>query len=149
MNHASITGNLNRDPELKRTQTGISACTFSLAVKRPFAKEENDVDWIAVQTWRQSAEYICSYAGKGDTIGVEGRIQTRQYTDRDGNNRVGTEIVANRVEIIRKAAAVQEQAYAETPYASQLASQNDRSDAGVLYRDEIDTSGITDEDLPF
>lgn len=104
MNHASISGRLGRDPELKKTASGLSSCSFSLAVKRPYAKEgDQDTDWINVQAWRQSADYICDHAGKGDMIGIEGRLQVRSYTGRDGTEKTITEIVAERVEILQSA----------------------------------------------
>ena len=101
MNHVSISGRLGRDPELEKTSTGMSACSFSVAVKRAYAKEgEQDTDWLNVKAWRQNADYVCEHAEKGDLIGVEGRLQVRKYTSRDGVERIATEIIAERVEVL-------------------------------------------------
>lgn len=158
MNHASISGRLGRDPELKKTVNGVSACSFSLAVKRAFAKDtEQDTDWINVQAWRQSADYICDHAGKGDLIGVEGRIQTRTYTGRDGLEKTVTEIVAERVEILQtvtaKPAASSETTVnqSRTPAANRKRQEIPAATPEDIARWAYEETGeiVNPDDLPF
>ena len=90
-------GRLVAEPELKTTGTGISVCSFCVAVDRNYVKQgtERQTDFINVVAWRQSAEFLCKYFAKGQLIALEGSIQSRTYQDRDGNNRSVTEVVAD------------------------------------------------------
>ncbi len=90
-------GRLVAEPELKTTGTGISVCSFCIAVDRNYVKQgtERQTDFINVVAWRQSAEFLCKYFAKGQLIALEGSIQSRTYQDRDGNNRSVTEVVAD------------------------------------------------------
>ena len=98
MNLIGISGRLTAEPELKKTQSGISVCQVNVAVKRP--KVKDTTDFLSVVLWRQSAEFLCQYAHKGDLVGIQGMLTTRKYQDRDGNNRTITEIVADNVELL-------------------------------------------------
>ena len=88
-NRAILIGRLTADPELKQTQSGISVCSFSIAVDRRFSGRDSErkTDFINITSWRQQAEFVCRYFHKGDVIGVEGSIQTRNYEDKNGNKR--------------------------------------------------------------
>lgn len=99
INSVVLMGRLTADPELKTTPNGTSVTSFSLAVERNYAPkgQERETDFINVVAWRQTAEFICRYFGKGQMIAVEGSIQTRKYQDKKGNNRVSVEVVANQV----------------------------------------------------
>ena len=100
-NKVILVGNITADPELKQTTTGLSVTTFSLAVNRPKAKTgEQACDFITVTAWRQQAEFICQYFGKGSAILVCGKLQTREYTDKQGNKRTVTEVVADEVTFV-------------------------------------------------
>lgn len=100
-NKVILMGNLTADPELKQTQSGISACTISIAVNRRRSKEENnEVDFFNVQTWRQTAEFVSRYFKKGKPILVCGQLQTRTWTDNNGNKRTATEVVADEVSFV-------------------------------------------------
>ena len=93
-----LTGRLTADPELKTTPNGTSVVSFSIAVDRRYrAGEERQTDFINIVAWRSSAEFISKYFKKGSLIGIEGSIQTRRYTDKNGNNRTAFEVVANNV----------------------------------------------------
>ena len=97
-NRAILIGRLTADPEMRTTPNGINVASFRIAVDRPFSKgAERKADFITITCWRQQAEFVCRYFSKGRAIGVEGSIQTRDYTDRDGNKRNTFEIVADRV----------------------------------------------------
>lgn len=98
-NKAILMGRLTKDPELRTTESGLSVCTFSIAVDRQYqAKgEDKKVDFFNIVAWRQTAEFVSKYFAKGRCILVEGEIQNRSYTDKDGNKRYITEIIADRV----------------------------------------------------
>ena len=100
LNRIIIMGRLVRDPELRTTQSGISVTSFTLAVDRDFKNRdsgEKSTDFIDVVAWRQTAEFICKYFGKGRMAVAEGRLQIRDWKDRDGNNRRSAEVVADNV----------------------------------------------------
>lgn len=98
-NKAILIGRLTGDPELKTTPSGVSVCSFSLAVDRRFRDKngERQADFINIVCWRQQAEFVARYFHKGDPIGVDGSIQARKYEDRNGNNRTAVEVVADQV----------------------------------------------------
>ena len=99
MNSAILTGRLVRDPELRYTQTGNAVVSFSLAVDREFAKEgEVDVDYFDIVAWRNTAIFVSKYFTKGRKVAVIGRLQQRQWEDKDGNKRRTVEVVASNVE---------------------------------------------------
>lgn len=100
LNRVVIMGRLTRDPELRRTQTGTAVTSFSLAVDRDFKSRESGekaTDFIDVVAWRQTAEFVCQYFAKGRMAVVEGRLQIRDWKDKDGNNRRSAEVVADNV----------------------------------------------------
>ena len=97
LNVIAITGRLSRDPELRQTTTGKSVASFTIACSRgrKDANGKDLVDWIPVVAWEHTAEFVCKYFEKGSLIAIDGRLQSRTYKDRDGNNRAAIEIVAN------------------------------------------------------
>lgn len=97
LNKAIIGGRLTADPELKTTQSGVSVTSFTVAVNRKAAKsgETPQTDFLNVTAWRQTAEFITRYFRKASSICVVGSIQTRSWTDKDGQKRFATEIVAD------------------------------------------------------
>lgn len=100
MNNVSLIGRLTADPELKHTQSGLSFTRFMLAVDRQFVKqgEQRQADFISITAWRQTAEFICKYFGKGQRIALTGRIQTGSYTDQSGAKRYTFDVLAENVE---------------------------------------------------
>ena len=99
LNKIFIMGRLTRDPELRRTPTGTAVTSFSLAVDRDFKGQngEKETDFIDVVAWRNTAEFVAKYFGKGRMAVVEGRLQIRDWEDKDGNNRRSAEVVADNV----------------------------------------------------
>lgn len=97
LNVITIMGRLARDPEMRQTTTGKSVCSFTIACDRgrKDSNGKNLVDWISVVAWEHTAEFICKYFQKGQMIVLDGRLQSRTYKDRDGNNRTAIEIVAS------------------------------------------------------
>ena len=99
LNKIFLMGRLTRDPELKRTQSGTAVTSFSLAVDRDFKSKsgEKETDFIDVVAWRNTAEFVSKHFTKGRMAVVEGRLQIRDYTDRDGNKRRAAEVIADNV----------------------------------------------------
>ena len=100
LNHITIMGRLTRDPELRRTGTGIAVASFSVAVDRDFSGRdggEKETDFIDCVAWRQTGEFVSKYFTKGSMIVVSGRLQIRSWTDKDGNKRRTAEVVADNV----------------------------------------------------
>ena len=100
LNHIVIMGRLTRDPELRRTGSGIAVASFTVAVDRDFGGRdggEKETDFIDCVAWRQTGEFVSKYFTKGSMIVVSGRLQVRGWTDKDGNKRRTAEIVADNV----------------------------------------------------
>lgn len=100
LNKVIIMGRLGRDPEVKYTQSGTKVASFSLAVDRDFkdkATGARGTDWVDVVAWRQTAEFAAKYFRKGQMAVVEGRLQVRDYVDREGGKRRAVEVVADQI----------------------------------------------------
>ena len=98
LNHITIMGRLTRDPELRRTGSGVAVASFTVAVDRDFSGKdsgEKETDFIDCVAWRQAGEFVSKYFTKGRMIVVSGRLQIRSYTDKDGNKRRIAEVVAD------------------------------------------------------
>lgn len=97
INNVTLMGRLTAAPELKRTQSDTGVTAFRVAVDRSYQTKdgEKQTDFITCVAWRGTAEFICKYFDKGDFIAVTGEIQTRNYTDKDGNKRTAVEVVVN------------------------------------------------------
>lgn len=102
MNKVILIGNLANDPELRTTQSGISNCTFRLAVQRKYANQQGqrEADFLNIVCWRQTAELCARYLAKGRKVGIEGTLQTRSYDAQDGSKRYVTEVIAESVEFL-------------------------------------------------
>lgn len=143
LNTAILMGRLTADPELRYTGSNIPVTSFSLAVDRAYKNgEERQTDFINIVAWRQRAEFVSKWFKKGQLVAVEGSIQTRRYTDKDGNNRTAFEVVANNVHFAERrdasagAPAFQEGASAAAPSFSNTGAEDFSSLPG-------------DDDLPF
>ena len=135
MNSISITGRLTDNPELKTTQSGVSVCSYRLAVKRP--KTKDITDFLNVVSWRQGAEYLSKFGRKGDMVAARGVLTARNWEDRDGQKRVAYEVVTDTVEIIsnRKESSGQDENITAPTY-----TPGQQQTVDVLY---------SDEELPF
>ena len=102
MNKVVLIGRLVRDPELKTTSSQTAVTTFTIAVDRRFknASGERQADFISCVAWRQQAEFVERYFGKGNRIGIVGSIQTRNWEDKDGHSRTTTEVVVDEIEFV-------------------------------------------------
>ncbi len=100
LNHITIMGRLVRDPELRSTQSGVSVASFTVAVDRDFGGRDGgdkQTDFIDCVAWRQTGEFVSKYFRKGSMIVVSGRLQSRKWQDREGNNRTNWEVNADNV----------------------------------------------------
>lgn len=141
LNSVALQGRLVADPELKTTQTGKSVCRFRIACERSYAPagQQRQADFIDIVAWQHTAEFVCKYFAKGSMIVIDGSIQTRQYQDKNGNNRTATEVVANGIHF----------AGSKTAPSPGGARQNDPPVA-VPEADEDDFRVLDDsDDLPF
>ena len=146
LNRIVIMGRLTRDPELRRTQNGTAVTSFSIAVDRDFKSRDNGekaTDFIDVVAWRQTAEFVCQYFTKGRMAVVEGRLQIRDWKDKDGNNRRSAEVVADNIYFgDSKRDSQQGGDYAPPAYGSPADSYTAPAGGGVA---EIEEDG----ELPF
>lgn len=99
LNVIAIMGRLVADPELRTTPAGVNVCKFRIACDRNFAKpgEQRQADFIDVVAWRQQAEFVCRYFQKGSLVAINGRLQTNNYQDKNGNNRTSVAVVADNI----------------------------------------------------
>lgn len=119
-------GRLTADPELKTTENGISVTSFNVAIDRNYVKNgtERKADFIPVTCWRQTAEFVCRFFGKGSLIALEGQLQSRSYTTKEGQNRTVVEVVADRVSFTgERRENAGNQSYGAQTYANQSYSQ--------------------------
>ncbi len=144
MNSINLIGNICNDVELKQTNSGKSVVQFNLAVNRPFTKDITD--FIPVVVWNQPAEYLSRYARKGTKIAVSGKLTTRKYEDKNGNNRVAYEVVADSAEICEprgeNSASVGTNASAPTNYIPDAYKPNQTAQTSFELVEQ-------DDDLPF
>ena len=148
LNKAILIGNITADPELKQTPTGVSVCSFAIGVSRRFkdASGNYPTDFINIVAWRQQAEFVSRYFKKGSSIVICGSIQTRNWTDQNGQKRYVTEVVADEVSFGAPAASQNNgeraQSTGYTPAAYGTPSYNSTGSADF---EEIPG----DESLPF
>lgn len=140
-NKVILGGRMTADPELKTTPSGVTYLNFSIAVNRPFSRDkddsQNNVDFINVVAWRERAEFISRYFKKGSSICIVGSIQTRSWTDNQGNKRYATDVVASEVNFV--------DAKGEAPQgASSYSAPSFTTDTPPKFEDVSD-----DEGLPF
>ena len=141
LNKVILGGRLTSQPELKQTPQGVSVATFSIAVNRRGKKDETD--FINCVAWRQTAEHICKYFGKGSSICIVGQIQVRSWSDSNGNKRYVTEVIADEAYFVDSKADGNEGAY--TYPSAPKTPQN--ANFAVTQATFEDVS--TDDDLPF
>lgn len=147
INSVVLVGRLTKDIELRKTQSGLSVAAFTVACDRRLSQEQKNngaqsADFINCVAWRGSADFLSSYAHKGDTVGVEGRLQTRSY-DRDGQMVYVVEVLANSVNLLHSTQPkAQEQTYASKPTQEPKPQQMSDFD----YLPNVDVSS---DDLPF
>lgn len=137
LNRTILVGRLTRDPELKYTSNGTAVTNFTVAVNRPFTNQqgERDADFVNCVIWRKPAENLANYMRKGSQIGVDGRLQSRTYDDKDGKTVYVTEVVADSVQFLESKGSKQDK-------PAQQTQSNSFANDGEPFE-------ITDDDLPF
>lgn len=161
MNKAILIGRLTRDPELRSTPAGRNVCQFSIAVNRTFtnANGDREADFINCVVWDKQAENLVKYQKKGNQIAVDGRIQTRNYEDKDGKRVYVTEILANNISFLdsKGSSAGNSNSFNNLPEPpiernNNVASMSDIETVSVE-KDPFEAFGdsieISDNDLPF
>lgn len=152
INSVVFVGRLTRDVELRKTQSGLSVASFSVACDRRLSQEqknngEQSADFINCVAWRGSADFLGKYARKGDTVGVEGKIQTRNY-DRDGQRVYITEVLANSVNLLHSKQTVQPQEQASyEPQPTQVTQEPKPQQMSDF--DYLPNVEVSSDDLPF
>ncbi len=151
LNRVVIMGRLVADPELRTTPGGVTVATIRLAVDRDFKNKqtgERETDFINVVAWRQTAEFVSRYFAKGRMAVVEGRLQIRPYTDRDGNKRTAAEVVAENV-YFGDSKRDGDGGYAPAPFAAPQTQQSAVGYAAPTGEDQFAELSDDDGDLPF
>lgn len=151
LNVVAIMGRLVADPELRTTPAGYSVCSFRIACDRSYVQQgqQRQADFIDIVAWRQQADFVSKYFQKGGLIAVEGSLQTRQYQDKNGNNRTAVEVVANNISF---AGAKRQDIQSAPSYEQQTASRVEQAKAqtGFAQGSADDFAVIDDnDDLPF
>lgn len=172
INRVVLVGRLTRDPELRTTGSGISVATFTLAVDRQFTNSQGErgADFISCVIWRKSAENFCNFTSKGSLVGVDGRIQTRSYDNKDGQRVYVTEVVVDNFALLEsrkdREARGQNGGYTpnngnnSTPSTNNFQNNggsrnnnpqnnNNQNNAQDPFAGSGDTIDISDDDLPF
>ena len=138
LNHITIMGRLTRDPELRRTGSGTAVTNFALAVERDYTgkdQSEKETDFIECVAWRSTGEFVDKYFAKGRMSCVSGRLQIREWTDKDGNKRRSAEVVADNVYFADSKNAAENGSSSATPAAPAAGS--------------FEPMDIDDDELPF
>ena len=162
INRVVLTGRLTRDPELKTTSSGISVAVFTIAVNRQYtdASGNRGADFISCVIWRKAAENFCNFTSKGSLVGIDGRIQTRSYDNKDGQRVYVTEVVVDSFALLESKKDRETNSntgnYSNqgTSYNNQNVDNNNAASFGNNtsqdpFNGTGDTVDITDDDLPF
>lgn len=147
INRAILTGRLTKDVDLRYTKSGTAVGTFNLAVKRRFksVNDETESDFVECVIWRKQAENLANFTHKGSLIGVEGRIQTRNYENKQGNRVYVTEVIVDTFSLLESKGQEKETGSSTQPN-TQSASKQVVNDPFVDNNEPVD---ISDDDLPF
>ena len=137
MNKVTLTGRITAKPELRHTGSDVPYTRFSIAVNRNFssANGERGTDFFNVIVWRRQAENVCQYLDKGSLVGIEGRLQSGNYTDKDGNKRTSIDVVADNVEFLES--------------KGQRQSSSNDSSSPYDYQDQPFDNGVDVDNDPF
>lgn len=135
MNRTVLVGRLTKDPDLRYTSSGVAVASFLLAVNRSFKNQsgEREADFINCIIWRKAAENFANFTHKGSLVGVDGRIQTRNYENKEGNRVYVTEIIVENFDLLE----------------SKSSNQNSQSGQQNNQHSNNDPIDIQDDDLPF
>lgn len=138
MNSINLVGRVAQELELKKTQSDISVCAFTLAVNRPKVKDVTD--FINCVAWRQSAEYLCKYGVKGSMVAISGTLQTRKYEDKNGNKRTAFEVVADSLNLVLSP---------KNEFTNKDVNKNSKPATNESFGANMEFEEVTDSELPF
>ena len=152
INRVVLVGRLTKDPELRYTSSNIAVSKFTLAVNRTFAgpSGEREADFIQCVVWRKQAENLAKFVRKGSLIGVEGRIQTGSYDDKDGIRKYTTEVIGDSVQFLEPKSSQQDSSsfkdYSRQDYPQNNNYQNNNNNTK---KESTPTIDVAEDDLPF
>lgn len=155
INNVVVTGRLTRAVDLRYTSNGTAFASFTLAVDRPFRNQNNEkeTDFINCVMWRKPAENLANYTNKGSLIGVEGRIQTRNYDNGQGQRVYVTEVLAERFTFLESAKTANNDVYDNVGVNIREMNKNQNSSGNFANSDPFTSNGdvfsVNDDDLPF
>ena len=157
MNKVFLIGRLTRDPELRYTGSNIPVATFSLAVNRNFTNQngEREADFINIVVWRKQAENCKNYISQGSQVAIDGRIQTRNYEDQNGQKRYVTEVVADNVQFLDTKAQREQRENSDAdvnPYNLDEKSNENKESNDIPddpFKDFGEEIKVEENDLPF
>lgn len=158
LNQCQFIGNLGGDPELRYTQGGTAVANFSIActekwTDRESGEKQERVEWVRVNAWGRLAEIADQYLHKGKQVFVQGKMRTRKYQDRDGNDRWSTEIEAREIVMLGQRGDRDERAggghQADYPAERDASPRGRRRDQGAPARDAAPAQADFDDDIPF
>lgn len=142
LNRVVLVGRLVKDPDLRYTSSGVAVANFTIAVNRPFSNQQGDreADFINAVIWRKPAENLANYMSKGSMIGIDGRIQTRNFEGQDGKTVYVTEVVADSVQFLET------KGNNENKQQNNQPSNQSNEDS---FKNNAEPIDISDSDLPF
>ncbi|BAC15434.1 single-strand DNA-binding protein (phage-related protein) [Oceanobacillus iheyensis HTE831] len=160
LNRVVLVGRLTRDPDLRYTPNGVAVANFNIAVNRPFSNQQGnrEADFINCVIWRRPAENLANYMKKGSMVGVDGRIQTRNFEGQDGKTVYVTEVVADSVQFLETKGSQGGQdssgGYQQNRNQNQYQNQNQyasnqNQDQEDPFKNNGEPIDISDDDLPF
>ncbi|GEL76340.1 single-stranded DNA-binding protein [Tenuibacillus multivorans] len=157
LNRVVLVGRLTKDPDLRYTPNGVAVANFTVAVNRPFSNQqgEREADFINCVIWRRPAENLANYMKKGSMVGVDGRIQTRNFEGQDGRRVFMTEVVADSVQFLESKGSSQSGQSAQRSAAPNTSNSQDQGgfkksqDEQNPFEDSGEPVDLSDDDLPF
>lgn len=151
INKVVLVGRITKEVELRKTSTGISTVSFTLACNRKFSNQENgqDADFINCVAWRYSADFMNNYVKKGSLLGIEGRIQTRNYKDQSDKTVYVTEVVCDSVQLLESKKDTQSTKQEDLTNTYVMKSGAVGNEYGSVDNGFVDTLDISRDELPF
>ncbi|AKG03346.1 MULTISPECIES: single-stranded DNA-binding protein [Salimicrobium] len=159
LNRVVLVGRLTKDPDLRYTPNGVAVANFTIAVNRPFSNNQgnNDADFINCVVWRRAAENLANFMSKGSQVGVDGRLQTRSFDNKEGRRVFVTEVVADSVQFLEsKGSSGGGQSSRSDQSSGYQGNQNQPSQGNYgqsknddPFADDGEPIDISDDDLPF
>ena len=151
LNRVVLVGRLTKDPELRYTSNGVAVANFTIAVNRPFTNQqgEREADFINGVVWRRPAENLANFMSKGSLVGIDGRVQTRNFEGQDGKRVFVTEVVADSVQFLETKGSGQGSGNNNKPSNQNQSSNNGNQSNQPGPFEDNGVPDLTDDDLPF